>query len=98
MSGILPDNALLAWLQDDTNNAYQSEKELAGMHSYFSEDVNDPTDSIKEDDRHHCFIIFEKNEFGNAECVVLHHLAQHPTQMGVTTIYDWNWYLMGNGR
>ena len=96
MSGTLPDNALLTWLQDDTNNDYHSVEDLATMYSYFNEDVDDPIDRIKGDDRRHCFIIFEKNEHGNAECVILHRLAQHPSRMGTTTMYDGNWYFTGN--
>ena len=96
MSGTLPDNALLAWLQDDNNDNYHSVEELETMYTYFNEDADAPIDRIKGDDRHHCFIVFEKSEGGSSECVILHHLAQHPTRMGVTTMYDGNWYFTGN--
>ena len=57
----LPDNALLTWLQDETNDTYCTVDDLAGMYSYFDHNAADPTDSIKDNGHHHRFIIFEKN-------------------------------------
>ena len=96
MSGILPDNALLEWLQDDANNDHKSDDDLAAMYSYFAEGAADPLDQLKEDDRHHCFLVFQKSPAGNSNCTVLHHLAQYPTRMGITTPFDGNWYLSGD--
>ena len=59
MSGTLPDNALQLWLQDESNDKFRSTEDLDGMYSYFVEGATEPIESIKEDDRHHCFIIFQ---------------------------------------
>lgn len=36
MSGPLPDNALLTWLQDEANDKFLELDALAGMYSYFA--------------------------------------------------------------
>ena len=96
MSGTLPDNALQLWLQDETNDQFSSPEALEGMYNYFLEGADDPVDSIKEDDRHHCFIIFQQNDAGASVCSILHHLARAPSRMGNPTLYDGNWYLTGD--
>ena len=74
-----------------------STEALDGMYSYFIvEGAGDPIDNIKEDDHHHCFIIFQQNDAGALVCSILHHLARAPTQMGHPTLYDGNWYVTGN--
>ena len=93
MSGTLPDNALLTWLQDEANDEFTELDALAGMYSYFSASATDPIDSIKTDDRHHCFLIFQKDSTGNSVASILHHLAQFPSRMGNTTSFDGKWYL-----
>ena len=93
MSGILPDNALLHWLQDDTNDEFQDQDALASMYSYFTAGSADPLNSIKGDDRHHCFLTFQKGESGDSVGIIVHHIAQAPSRMGITTIYDGKWYL-----
>ena len=96
MSGILPNNALLEWLQDESSDDHRSDDDLASMYSYFAEGAANPIALLKEDDRHHCFLVFQKDTAGNSHCTILHHLAQYPTQMGITTPFDGNWYLSGN--
>ena len=96
MSGTLPDNALQLWLQDEANDEFRSTEALEGMYSYFLEGATDPIDLIKEDDRHHCFIIFQQNDAGDSVCSILHHLARAPSRMGHPTLYDGNWYLTGD--
>ena len=96
MSGILPNNALLHWLQDDRNDEFLDEDALATMYSYFASGANDPLPRVKGDDRHHCFITFQKDSSGNAVCTILHHLARVPTRMGSNTPYDGNWYMTGD--
>ena len=96
MSGTLPDNALQLWLQDEANNKFRGTDELEGMYTYFLQDASDPIDNIKEDDRHHCFIIFQQNDAGDSVCSILYHLARAPTRMGHPTLYDGNWYLTGD--
>ena len=76
MSGTLPDNALQ--LQDESNDEFRSTEELEGMYTYFLEGATDPIANIKEDDRHHCFIIFQQNDAGDSVCSMLHHLARAP--------------------
>ena len=96
MSGTLPDNALQLWLQDEANDEFRSPEALQGMYTYFLEGATDPIESIKEDDRHHCFIIFQQNDAGSSVCSILHHLARAPTRMGHPTLYDGNWFLTGD--
>ena len=96
MSGTLPDNALLAWLQDDTNDEFTDLDALAGMYSYFASSASDPIDNLKTDDRHHCFLIFQKGTLGTSTATILHHLAQYPSRMGQATTYDGNWYMTGD--
>ena len=93
MSGDTTDNTLLQWLQDESNDDHRTNDLLASMYSYFAEGADDPLTRIKEDDRHHCFLIFQKDAVGSSYCSVLHHLAQYPTRMGITTPHDGNWYL-----
>ena len=93
MSGILPDNALLLWLQDESNNEFPDQDALAGIYSYFSQGATNPLDSIKGDDRHHCFLTFSKNEAGDSVGTVVHHLAKALSRMGITTAYDGRWYM-----
>ena len=92
----LPDNALLHWLQDDTNNEHNTPDTLAAMYTYFASDSNDPTNQIKNDDRQLCFIIFQKDARGTSVCTILHHLAQFPTQMVHVTPFDGSWYFTGD--
>ena len=96
MSGRLPDNALLEWLQDEGNDDHRSDNDLASMYSYFAEGADDPTTLLKEDDRHHCFLVSQKDSTNKSHCTVLHHLAQYPTHMGITMPFDGNWYLSGD--
>ena len=93
MSGPLPDNALLTWLQDEANDEFLDLDALAGMYSYFSAEADNPLESIKTDDRHHCFLIYQKNSSGSLVASILHHLAQYPSHMGQDTAYDGNWYM-----
>ena len=60
MSGTLPDNALLTWLQDEANDEFIELDALAGMYSYFAAAANDRIEKIKTDNRHHCFLIFRR--------------------------------------
>ena len=96
MSGILPDNALLQWLQDESNNEFKSAEDIKEMYVFFDEEATDPINNLKEDDRHHCFIIFQQNDAGDSVCSILHHLARAPSRMGNPTLYDGNWYLTGD--
>ena len=96
MSGRLPDNALLERLQDERNDDHRSDDDLASMYNYFAEGANVPITLLKEDDHYHCFIVFQKDSTNNSHCTMLHHLAQYPTRMGITTPFDGNWYLSGD--
>ena len=58
MPGTLPPVNAMQPLQDESNDEFKSMDDLAGMYSYFAEGAADPINSTKEDDRHHCFIIF----------------------------------------
>ena len=93
----LPDNALLLWLQDESNNDYLDTESLLEMYNLFSSTAHaDPTDLmdlLKDDDRHHCFLIFNHDEEDNPVGTILHHLARYPRRMGVTTPFDNQWYI-----
>ena len=93
MSGILPDNALLHWLQDESNDEFPDKDDLAGIYSHFAQGAANPLDAIKGDDRYHCFLTFQKNEAGMSNSTIMHHLAKAPSRIGVTTIYDGKWYM-----
>ena len=93
MLGILPDNTLLLWLQDKSNNEFPDQDSLVGIYSYFIQGATNPLDSIKGNSRHHCFLTFQKNGSGSSIGTIIHHLAKAPSRMGVTTIYDSNWYM-----
>ena len=96
MLGILPNKALLHWLQDNANNKFLEEDALATMYSYFTTGANNPLPWVKGDDCHHCFITFQKDSTGHSTCTILHHLARVPSCMGNNTPYDGNWYITGN--
>ena len=89
----LPDNALLLWLQDESNNDYLSLEKLEEMYTLFAEDQPDPIEEFKDDDRYHNYLIFADNEEGMASAQVLHHLAKFPKRVGVATPYDNKWYV-----
>ena len=55
----LPDNALLLWLQDESNNECATSEAITQMYSIFDDDENEPIEHFQQDDRHHCFLIFE---------------------------------------
>ena len=94
MSGPLPDNALLAWLQDESNDEFRSTEALTTMYAFFATGATDPIERLQEDDRHHSFLIFVEDEQEEITGVILHHLAQFPSRLGATaTAYDGNWYL-----
>ena len=96
MSGLLPDNTLLTWLQDEANDEFTELDALAGMYTYFDASAAVPIDDLKTNDRHHCFLTFQKNSDGSSVASILHHLAQFPSRTGKTTAYDGNWYLTEN--
>ena len=92
----LPDNTLLLWLQDENNNDYQDTESLQEMYNLFSSanaDATDLMDLLKDDDRHHCFLIFNHDEEDNPVGTILHHLARYPRRMGVTTPFDNQWFI-----
>lgn len=95
MSGPLPDNSsLLTWLQYEANDPFTSTDDISGMYIHFSNARPDPLDSIKQDDRSHCFLIFVENQSGESHARLLHHLAEFPTRLGAPpTPFDRNWYL-----
>ena len=89
----LPDNALRLWLQDESNNDYLDLESLRTMYSLFASGEPDPTSLVQDDDRHHCFLIFNHDEENKAVGTILHHLARYPRRMGVTTPFDNLWYI-----
>lgn len=67
------------------------------MYSIFDDDENDPIEHFQQDDRHHCFLIFEADdEDATPTATILHHLARVPTRIGNATPFDGNWYLSSN--
>ena len=94
MSGTIPDNALLAWLQDEQNDPFRSVESITGMYTHFSAARPDPIAALQQDDRNHCFLVFMENASGDTHAQVLHHLAQYPARLGApATAYDRHWYL-----
>ena len=94
MSGATPDNALLAWLQDDQNDAFTTTEAITGMYTHFSAARPNPIDAIQQDDRNHCFLIFVEDAAGESHAEVLHHLAQYPSRLGApASVHDRQWYL-----
>ena len=96
MSGTVPDNNLLHWLQDKSNDNHRTTDKLGTMFAFFDIGYKDPIKLLKNNGHHHCFLIFKKNKTGASVCMVLHHLAQVSTQMGHATPYDGNWYVNGD--
>ena len=93
----LPDNALLLWLQDESNNECATSEAITQMYSIFDDDENEPIEHFQQDDRHHCFLIFEAaDEDATPTATILHHLARVPTRIGNPTPFDGSWYLSSN--
>ena len=89
MLGPLPNNALQAWLQDESHNEFTTTEAITAMYSYFRTGESVYIDKLKEDDRYHCFIIFAEDEWNKVTCSVLHHMAQFPARLGAQpTLYD----------
>lgn len=89
----LPDNALRLWLQDESNNDYLESDSIREMYDLFASGATDPTELVKDDDRHHCFLIFNHDEENQSVGTILHHLARYPRRMGITTPFDNHWYI-----
>jgi len=94
----LPDNALLRWLQDESNNNYlELKNNVESMYNIFADgSLEDQMTLLQEDDRHHCFLIFTPNEEDKPTGTILHHMAKYPKRIGVSTAYDGNWYVSAN--
>ena len=85
----LPDNALLLWLQDEANNEYLDSASIESMYQIFADDsLEDQMSLLKDDDRHHCFLIFSPNEEDKPTSTILHNMVKYPKRIGVTTNYD----------
>ena len=94
MSGPLPDNALLAWLQDESNDEFRSTEALTTMYTFFATGATNPLERLQEDDQHHSFLIFIEDEQKEVVGLILDHLAQFPSRLGATsTAYDGQWFL-----
>ena len=78
-STLLPDNALLRWLQDESNNDYLGTDALEEMYQLFAADQPNPLASLQDDDRHHIYLVFSDNEEGTVVAHLLHHLAKFPS-------------------
>ena len=82
----IPDNALLLWLQDESNNECTTAESITQMYTTMHTDEFDLISHYKQDGRHHCFLIFEK----------VAHLAVAPTRIGNPTPHDGHWHLAAN--
>ena len=85
MSGPLPDNALLAWLQDDSNDDFRSTEALTTMYGFFATGAANPLERLQEENPHHLYLIFIEDEQKEVTGVILHHLALFPSSLGVST-------------
>ena len=94
----IPDKALLLWLQDESNNECTTAKSITQMYSTMHTNEFDPISHFQQDDRQHCFLVFEKvNEDSIPTTTILHHLvAVVPTRIGNSTTQDGNWHLTAN--
>ena len=93
----LPDNALLRWLQVESNNDYLELDKVESMYNIFADgSIEDQMTLLQEDDRHHCFLIFTPDEEDKPTGTILHHMAKYPKRIGVDTAYDGNWYISAN--
>ncbi len=93
----LPDNALLQWLQAESNNDYLELDSIESMYDIFADgSPEDQMTLLQEDDRHHCFLIFTPDEENKPTGTILHHMAKYPKRIGVSTAYDSNWYVAAN--
>ena len=85
----LLDNALLAWLQDESNDEFCSTEALTTMYTFFATGAANPLEQLQEDDRHHSFLIFIEDKQKEVVGLILHHLAQFPSRLGATAAaYD----------
>ena len=97
MSGPIPDNALLAWLQVESNDEFRSVEALTAMYAHFVVGETDPIDKLRGDDRHHCYLVFVEDSQREVTGLILHHLAQFPERLGVpATPYDGRWFITGD--
>jgi len=95
----IPDNALvLLWLQDESNNECTTADSITQMYSTMHTDEFDPAVShFQQDDRRHCFLIFEKLDDDSVPtATTLHHLTVSPTRIGNPTPQDGHWHLTAN--
>ena len=73
----LPDNALLAWLQDEANNDYLEPASIESMYQIFADGSEEyQLTLLKDEDRHHCFLIFSPDEEDKPTSTILHHMAK----------------------
>ena len=72
----IPDNTLLLWLQDESNNECTTVEIITQMYAIMHTDEFDPISHFQQDDHQHCFLIFEKvNEDSIPTATIVHHLA-----------------------
>ena len=96
MLGPLPNNTLLAWLQDKSNDEFRSTEALTTMFNFFATGAK----TLSKDCRR--TIVTTPSSFHQG-CqkevigLILHHLAQFPSRLGATTTaYDGHWFLTAN--
>ena len=93
----IPDNALLLWLQDKSNNECATTESITQMYATMLPEVFDPVSHFEQDDHNHCFLIFEKvDDDSIPTATILHHLAVTPTHIGNPTPQDGLWHLTAN--
>ena len=88
MSAPLPYNVLLRWIQDESCNYYQTVELLRQIYTTFATVQPYPLDSLKDNARHHCFLIVSENEESHIVAAILHHMTQYPSRIGVTIPFD----------
>ena len=97
MSGPIPDNVLLAWLQVESNDEFGTIEALTAMYAHFAAGEADPINKLQGDDRHHCYLVFDEDDQKEVTGLILHHLAQFPECLGVpATPYNGQWFVTGD--
>ena len=91
---VLPDNAFLLWLQDESNNEYLSPESLTQMYTHLAPLADDPLGTFKDDDRNHSFLVFMKHRDTNiSRSYLMHHMSMLPPWVGQPTQHEGRYFL-----
>ena len=93
-TSVLPDNAFLLWLQDESNNEYLTPESLTQMYTHLAPQADDPLDTFKDDDRNHSFLVFMKHRDTNiSQSYLMHHMSMLAPRVGQPTQHAGRYFL-----